>query len=46
MPNAKITQSQSLHEKLHQLKTWTVLNPSAHAIPDLTPEMDHLMYWG
>ena len=37
---------QSLHEKFHQLKNWTVSNPLAHVIPDFTPEMDNLMYWG
>ncbi len=36
----------NLQDKLDQLKNWTVTNPLSHKIPDFSPEMTNLMYWG
>ena len=40
------TPTSSLQDKLDRLKNWKVSTPLAHDIPDLSHEMNKLMYWG
>lgn len=46
MTQQNSVQKTSLQAKYDQLANLSVANPRHHVIPDLTEEMEKLMYWG